>query len=94
MNTKGSWSRVRDHEAWDDGYTNINWIEDMDEKTQDGKPLKVGQTIWAKHFDGRPPSRHVVKKIFQNKIEYVEPDSEGYVGIKRTGVFHYKKNAK
>lgn len=66
----------------------------MATNTQDGYPLNVGDSVWIRSsVIGGEPTEHIVGKILEHKIEYADPEVDGYIGAKLTAVFHLKENA-
>jgi hypothetical protein len=61
-------------------------------KSADGEDIKVGDHVWVPTSDGLVWrwEKHVVGKLHEKKIEYDDPEPDGYLGAKLTIV--YKKH--
>jgi hypothetical protein len=65
-------------------------------KTADGHDLSVGDEVWIRPNVLCPkeePMQATVGSIYDFKIDFLEPDADGYIGAKLTAVFRERTNA-
>lgn len=64
-------------------------------QTVDGHPIVVGMDIWVRSNGGIgnfTVTKHTVKKVYEKKVEYTQPDKDGYIGARIKDVVFFDEN--